>query len=214
MFALTLHGILYQAHKNAAQLPQLVQTLMAEDTTFFRELYHQHIRETIRFANAMRFATICAAPQPPNPYLALSPAFSQFNRVQVATLPHFCQLYPVTPLPDSVYQPVRSDIPTLILHGEYDPITPLPYGQYIARFLSNADVFEYPGLGHGVLEQGHCPIIMTLAFLDRPQQTPDRSCIAKMGQWGIWENVLLPNSELNNGENQNVRESRSRYNFR
>lgn len=213
-FTIFVRNFLYDAHQYASQLPRLIHDLNRGNFTLFKKIYRQRIEETILLADGMRFATICAAPNPPHPDLGLPPLLPSLVQISTisTTLTDFCKLfYPVTPLPDSVYEPVRSDIPTLILHGEYDPITPLPYGEYVARFLENAYIFEYPGLGHGVLEQGNCPVIMALAFLDRSQRSPDRSCIAKMGQWGVWEDVLLPNSKLNERESQNVRESRSRY---
>ncbi|WP_204103659.1 MULTISPECIES: alpha/beta fold hydrolase [Spirulina sp. CCY15215] len=198
-FAFFLRDFLYDAHQYAPQLPRLIYDLNREDFTLFKNIYRQRLKEAFPLANGMRFATICAAPNPPIPSLNLKPTLLLLQRITIisGTLVDFCSFYPVTPLANSVYEPIRSDIPSLILHGEYDPITPLPYGEYVAHFLSKAYIFEYPGLGHGVLEQGNCPIIMALEFLDRPQQSPDRTCIAKMGQWGVWENVLSPNSELN-----------------
>lgn len=203
-FTIFVRDFLYDAHQYAPQLPRLIYDLSRGSVTLFKNIYRQRFKETVRLADGMRFATICAAPNPPHPDLGLPPLLPSLEQISTISmsLSGFCKFfYPVTPLPDSVYEPVRSDIPTLILQGEYDPITPLPYGEYVARFLNNAYIFEYPGLGHGVLEQGNCPAIAVLAFLDRPQQSPDRSCIAKMGQWGVKESVLLPNSELNEREN-------------
>ncbi|MEM9540080.1 MAG: alpha/beta hydrolase [Cyanobacteria bacterium P01_E01_bin.42] len=199
-FTIFIRDFLYDAHQYAPQLPRLIHDLSRNDFTLFKNIYRQRLREATRLADGMRFATICAAPNPPHPDLGLPPLLPSLEQISTisTTLSNFCKFfYPVTPLPDRVYEPVRSHIPTLIVHGAYDPITPLPYGKYVARFLGNAYVFEYPGLGHGVLEQGNCPVIMALAFLDRPQRPPDGSCIAKMGQWGIWDSVLLPNSKLN-----------------
>ena len=76
--------------------------------------------------------------------------------------------------------PVVSDIPTLIVAGEYDPITPPDYGRATAETLSNGYFFEFPGLGHGVFDEGECPLSITLAFLDEPGIAPDGSCIDDM----------------------------------
>ncbi|NIT65351.1 MAG: alpha/beta hydrolase, partial [Gemmatimonadetes bacterium] len=46
-------------------------------------------------------------------------------------------------------QAVSSDIPTLVLGGEFDPITPPQYGRQAAATLPNSFFFQYPGLGHG-----------------------------------------------------------------
>ncbi len=74
-------------------------------------------------------------------------------------------------------EPVTSDIPTLIMTGEYDPIVPPGWGQRAAETLTNSYFFEYPGMGHGV-SFGDCPRSMMLAFLDDPATAPDDACIA------------------------------------
>ncbi|MCA9933067.1 MAG: alpha/beta fold hydrolase [Ardenticatenaceae bacterium] len=76
---------------------------------------------------------------------------------------------------------VISDIPTLVLAGEYDPITPPSWGQQVAAELSNNYLFEYPGMGHGVSISADCPREMTLAFVADPTVAPDSTCIADMG---------------------------------
>jgi pimeloyl-ACP methyl ester carboxylesterase len=75
-------------------------------------------------------------------------------------------------------EPVRSDVPTLIMAGEYDPIVPPGWGQQAARTLTNSHFFEYHGMGHGVTSGG-CPHSMMLAFLDDPHTAPDDACIAQ-----------------------------------
>ena len=78
-------------------------------------------------------------------------------------------------------EPVASAIPTLILAGEYDPITPPDYGRLAGETLSNSTFFEFPGLAHGVSTAGDCPTGILLAFVDDPQTPPDGSCIAALG---------------------------------
>jgi pimeloyl-ACP methyl ester carboxylesterase len=72
-------------------------------------------------------------------------------------------------------QPVRSDIPTLVVAADYDPITPPANGQMAAQTLSRHYFLEFPGFGHGVY--GPCWSEVTTAFLDAPLQTPDSSCV-------------------------------------
>jgi pimeloyl-ACP methyl ester carboxylesterase len=72
---------------------------------------------------------------------------------------------------------VTSDIPTLIMTGECDPIVPPGWGQGAAETLSHSYFFEYPGMGHGV-SFGDCPRSMMLAFLENPSAAPDDTCIA------------------------------------
>jgi len=78
-------------------------------------------------------------------------------------------------------QPVTSDVPALVLAGEFDPVTPPAWGRHVAETLSNGYLFEYPGVGHGASAQD-CGREMMLAFLDDPTVAPDDGCIARMGR--------------------------------
>ena len=77
-------------------------------------------------------------------------------------------------------EPVESDIPTLVLAGRFDPITPPGFGRIVAERLENAWYVEFPTLGHGVTATEGCPQSVTLAFLDDPHTQPDTSCVPGM----------------------------------
>jgi pimeloyl-ACP methyl ester carboxylesterase len=77
-------------------------------------------------------------------------------------------------------EPVLSAVPTLILSGEFDPVTPPAWGFHAAETLENAYAFEFPGIGHGASLADPCPEAMMVHFLEAPQQAPDASCIAEM----------------------------------
>ena len=73
-----------------------------------------------------------------------------------------------------------SDVPTLILAGQLDPITPPAWAYDTAMPLSNAWVAEVPGYGHSPTFSGPCPASMALEFLANPTGPPDDSCLAEM----------------------------------
>ena len=76
---------------------------------------------------------------------------------------------------------VSSDMPTLVLAGEYDPITPPAWGELAADTLDNSFYYEFRGVGHGASLSGEeCPLSVALAFLDDPTTEPDTSCVAGM----------------------------------
>ncbi|NJO03645.1 MAG: hypothetical protein HC880_19940, partial [Bacteroidia bacterium] len=86
-----------------------------------------------------------------------------------------------SPVGDSIeIQPVHSLIPTLVLAGEMDPITPPSYGRFAARFLPQSYYFEFPAVGHGASVAGACPQEIVLAFIGSPTQPPTAGCIAQM----------------------------------
>jgi pimeloyl-ACP methyl ester carboxylesterase len=93
-----------------------------------------------------------------------------------------CQFWGMKPVPAIQKEPVKSSIPTLILQGEYDPVTPPVNGVLAAQTLSKAYVFLFPGVGHGVLDSriGNCPNDIMNAFLANPAEKPNASCIDNM----------------------------------
>jgi pimeloyl-ACP methyl ester carboxylesterase len=95
---------------------------------------------------------------------------------------HDCQTWNVPAVPLAQKGPVMSDIPTIVMEGEFDPITPPEYGATVAGTLSKSFSFVYPGLGHGTTFEHMCPNTMMWQFLDDPTRRPDNSCIATMSE--------------------------------
>ena len=93
-----------------------------------------------------------------------------------------CQLWNVQPVPAVQQHAVTSAIPTLILSGEYDPVTPPSYGMLAARTLSRSYFFLFPGTSHGVVGTNSCVDNMFKAFLELPTKQPDATCMQAVGE--------------------------------
>ena len=93
-----------------------------------------------------------------------------------------CQVWGVTPVPTVQKEPVTSSIPTLIMEGEYDPVTPPSNGMQASQTLSRSFFFLFPGVTHGVKSPNPCPHDIEYAFLDHPIEKPDASCISSMSE--------------------------------
>ena len=89
------------------------------------------------------------------------------------------QWWDVTAGPEEA-RAVRSDVPTLVMAGEYDPITPPKWGRLAAQTLSNSHYLLFPGVGHAAARGGDCPESILTAFLDDPLGEPDAGCIEDM----------------------------------
>ena len=88
-----------------------------------------------------------------------------------------CTAWGLEPAPPLATGPVASDIPTLILAGTYDPITPPEWSRTAVVNLSNSTFVEFPASGHSVVTDNPCAQQITAAFLDDPDKTPDLSCM-------------------------------------
>ncbi len=71
-----------------------------------------------------------------------------------------CAVWPSAQIADAFKQPVKSDVPTLLLSGEADPITPPTNAEQAANTLSNRINLVVPGIGHNVIYRGCVPKIL------------------------------------------------------
>ena len=90
-----------------------------------------------------------------------------------------CENWPVPVAEESAKDPLISDIPTLVLEGEFDPVTPPEYGRLVAGYLENGYYFEFAGIGHDVVSS-ECARRIAGEFIANPVQEPDAACIAEM----------------------------------
>ena len=90
-----------------------------------------------------------------------------------------CAFWPRGSVDASFYEPVQSSIPTLIMSGEIDPVTPPVWGDAIAKTLPNSKHIVMPGTGHTAGGTG-CGRRLIKAFIDAGTvQNLDTSCVDK-----------------------------------
>lgn len=88
-----------------------------------------------------------------------------------------CEAWDVSPADSSEKEAVVSDIPTLILAGEFDPITPTYWSQLAGETLTNSYYYEFPNHGHGIMRSDKCGFEIGMQFLNDPETQPDSSCL-------------------------------------
>jgi pimeloyl-ACP methyl ester carboxylesterase len=89
-----------------------------------------------------------------------------------------CEFWDAGRLDPSETEPVRSDVPALVLAGAYDPITPSAWSRQTADVLGVASYAEFPSRGHAVFVGSACATDMIIAFLAAPTDVPDQRCAA------------------------------------
>jgi pimeloyl-ACP methyl ester carboxylesterase len=182
-----LIGILFQALYSAEvipALPRLIADVEAGNYELLSALVSNYILNSEFSSLGMHYAVQCAEEVPfaGEPLLDAVP-YPRLRTYYEGAADDFaaCELWSVPAAASLENEPVYSDIPVLVLAGEYDPITPPAWGQQVAATMENATYVEFPGLGHGVSLDGSCPLSITLAFLAAPEEEPDTSCVAAMG---------------------------------
>ncbi len=88
-----------------------------------------------------------------------------------------CAVWPRGELPDAFHKPLHSDLPILILAGEFDPVTPVRYGEQIVKGLDNGRLLVLSGQGHNVIPAGCMPKLMARFIDSADAKALDSTCL-------------------------------------
>ncbi|SJZ95994.1 alpha/beta hydrolase fold [Enhydrobacter aerosaccus] len=97
---------------------------------------------------------------------------------QMSKLGAYCPVWRVPVAPPAERQPVVSEIPTLLLSGGYDWLTPSSWGREAARHLSLSRHIIFRAQGHGVSAQDQCAARLRDEFFEAPDPRYPPSCRA------------------------------------
>ena len=125
------------------------------------------------FSNAIANAEALEIPE-------LSYGAISFMAQQFAT----CEFWPSGRANDIESEAVVSDIPTLIMAGNYDFQTPISWNRSAFVNLSSSFYVQFPSSGHGVIAQSQCAKDVAREFIDTPFKQPNSGCTADL--WPIW----------------------------
>ena len=118
---------------------------------------------------------------------ALSPDFALYG-VGGATLCQDWDSSYTTPGQDS---PAVSDVPTLLLSGQFDPVTPPAWAYLASETLRNSVVIEQANTGHGVTAT-QCGLDLAAAYFDDPTRSPALVCTVPALVFELSEHVTRP----------------------
>lgn len=103
---------------------------------------------------------------------------SYMGPMQVEALEAICSVWPAGPIDSDFKEPLSTDIPTLLLSGTADPITPPHYADMAARSLRKAWMLSIENQSHGQLAVGCIPRIFE-QFVANAEFDPNETCHKK-----------------------------------
>ncbi len=171
-----LPQLIYDLHDGIYDLPR--QMLAASSTASISENFSEGMAFSVQCSEEVPFVvrddlltSAAAYPEPIRQYIHERLLFTDLS-------PELCQAWLVAH-PDPIEnQPVHSDIPTLVLAGGYDPVTPPAWSREAASNLSHSYFYEFPTLGHSI--GGVCPMAVMLSFVGDPTRPPAAGCMSRM----------------------------------
>ena len=187
-----LTGLLFQTLYSTEiipSLPQLIYELDEGNTTTLAALISSFLLNGEFMSIGMQFSVQCneensftdpaEAVAAAEKYPELEPFMSNSVNLGPRAL-DICEFWGAGTADAIENEAISSDIPTLVLAGEYDPITPPAWGVQVAEQLSNSSYYEFPGTGHGVSISGECAVEVVQSFLADPSAEPDTTCLAEV----------------------------------
>jgi pimeloyl-ACP methyl ester carboxylesterase len=129
----------------------------------------------------MHLSVVCSEDIPritPADLESIGSAF--FGRALVDDFVRACKSWPHGQVPADYYDPVRSDVPVLILSGGIDPATPPRHGALVAATLPNAKHLVAPFLGHGVSLHGCAPRLIERFVRSGSARDIDGKCLERI----------------------------------
>src|SRR5258708_32025458 len=114
-------------------------------------------------------------------YPGVRPQLAKDQNVNNQATKALCQAWKVRDLAPVLNKSVTSAVPTLILSGHFDPITPPANGMLVAQTLINSTVITVPTTAHGAFPAGGTCINQIMGtFVDHPLLQVDTKCVDNM----------------------------------
>jgi pimeloyl-ACP methyl ester carboxylesterase len=174
----TLFGALYSPLA-ASLIPELVARAERNDFQGMLALAMINSGLVDNMALGMQLSVLCAEdfPRIKPEDAERESSGTMFGRHLLETRMKACQFWPRGTVPANYYEPVQSSVPTLVLSGELDPVTPPAWGEIAAKTLANSKHLIAPGTGHGVVTTA-CGVRLIREFYDRGSAAGlDESCL-------------------------------------
>lgn len=166
--AVTLRLLAYSAH-GAALLPSLLDDAIEHEhiAPLARQASLQSRDLDATLATGMHYSVVCTEDLPfMDAEAARAAAEDTFlGSAPLLALEAACEVWPAGIIDDDFHAPLELAVPTLILSGEADPVTPPAYGERVATNLVNATHIVNAGQGHMQLPLGCMPRVFA-SFVD------------------------------------------------
>lgn len=170
-------------------IPKFIHAASRGDFGWVADGLSEDLESSDGSAKGMYHSVLCVRQKSvqATPEQVLPPPYPQLIALGVRegeTVGNVCKILQAELKPPFAFR--NTDIPTLVLNGSYDPVTPQPYGEAVASHLKTTRVYTFPGLGHGSffpppgMPATDCVIRIATDFLARPRQAPDSSCLTQV----------------------------------
>jgi pimeloyl-ACP methyl ester carboxylesterase len=194
---------LFNAMYDTNLIPQLPSSIkqLYQRTFPVGEAIQQAIPRLFGYSEGMYYSVLCRdrlGSTRTAEVIDLIKQHPHYSLIYQLNAPAACESWQAGTMSPRFNKLVASEVPALVLAGEYDPVTPpaggrrvarhlqnatfVPEtppagGRRVARHLQNATFIEFRGTGHGVFRTNPCAEQIVIAFVANPTLRPNPSCV-------------------------------------
>ncbi len=159
-----------------ATLPKVIQSVHDRDTAFLQPVIAHLVQQFLSESHGDQVVVECRdrpSFQAPAANAASADAASTFDFRGI------CRDWIAPGPPASIAS--ATSVPTLLLTGAIDPITPPPFARLVAAKMgSRAQLVEFPYVGHDIEESTPCGASLVTQFIRYPEAPIDMACVAEV----------------------------------
>jgi pimeloyl-ACP methyl ester carboxylesterase len=174
--------LLTYSDETASILPLLIHEAQVVGRPNALAAQYLMIRHTLeeQIAQGMHFSVVCSEDAPRWEQENVSDATlagTYMGESFMIAMRAICELWPRGPVDEDFGAPLKTNIPSLLLSGGADPVTPARYAAQILPGFADAKHLELAGQGHGQLGVGCVPRIAADFIEEGSLQTLDDACV-------------------------------------
>lgn len=149
-------------------LPRAISNAEKEDYRLLAAVYalSGEQSELMNIMEGMRYSVICNEDWPLISQADIEQSKPFLGYSFVKDMQPICALWPKAELPEDYWQPIKSDVPALLLSGKHDPVTPESWAKSVAEHLPNATLLSAAGGNHSISSEGCVPQLIA-QFIER-----------------------------------------------
>lgn len=165
-------------------LPKLLYDINRGNYTLLSQVVVNDTATNESVSDAVYYAVSCSdmvralTPQQINAGMnGVLPEIATAEQSLVSDAQNVCRTWPGSNFNQPPLDPLYSDLPTLVLGADFDPVTPPLYSRQVEANLGNSYYVELPADAHASALSDSCAFGLMVRFLDQPGE-PNASCTA------------------------------------
>ena len=136
-----------------------------------------HTQMKDQMAMGMQLSVVCAEDAGMQPQAVQDNSGTVLGNDISNMMAKACTLWPKGKVPADFHDALKTNVPALVLEGQFDPVTPPRYGEEVAKSLPNGRLLVLNGQGHNVIGAGCMPRLFAKFIETADAKSLDAKCL-------------------------------------